>query len=82
MQHWLRVWREGEGFEAIRQAWLERAGPVGEPIAVNTGAGPVAGSFAGLDQTGALRLREPGGMERRFTFGDVSLLGAAGGEEE
>ena len=75
MQHWRWVWGEGEGFERVRAAWLARAGPLGEAIAVNTGAGVASGRFLGLDGSGALMLRDAGGAERRFTFGDVSLLG-------
>ena len=81
MQHWLSIWQEGVGFEAIRTAWLERAGPAGEPISVNAGTGPTAGTFLGLDQTGALLLRDADGGDVRFTFGDVSLIGVARGEE-
>jgi BirA family biotin operon repressor/biotin-[acetyl-CoA-carboxylase] ligase len=75
MRDWLAAWREGEGFEAVRQAWLERAGPPGEPIAVNAGTGLISGTFLGLDETGALLLRDAEGSELRFTFGDVSLIG-------
>jgi BirA family biotin operon repressor/biotin-[acetyl-CoA-carboxylase] ligase len=73
--HWLELWREGEGFEAIREAWLARAGPVGERLAVNAGAEPVEGAFAGLDADGALLLRDPQGQTRRFSYGDVTLAG-------
>jgi BirA family biotin operon repressor/biotin-[acetyl-CoA-carboxylase] ligase len=75
MRDWLAAWREGEGFEAVRHAWLERAGPPGEPIAVNAGTGLISGTFLGLDETGALLLRDAEGSELRFTFGDVSLIG-------
>jgi BirA family biotin operon repressor/biotin-[acetyl-CoA-carboxylase] ligase len=82
VQHWLAIWQEGAEFGAIRSAWLERAGPPGEAIAVNTGTGPTAGTFLGLDETGALLLRNRGGCKLRFTFGDVSLSGMTGGEEQ
>jgi BirA family biotin operon repressor/biotin-[acetyl-CoA-carboxylase] ligase len=75
MQDWLAVWQEGQGFEAVRRAWLERTGPSGEPISVNTGTGSISGTFLGLDETGALVLRDAEGSELRFTFGDVSLIG-------
>lgn len=73
MQHWLAVWDEGRGFAAVRSGWLERAGPVGERLSVNTGAGPVTGSFAGLDDSGALLMDTAAGRTQRFTFGDVTL---------
>ena len=34
-QGWMRRWDLGLGFDAVREAWLERAGPVGEPITVS-----------------------------------------------
>jgi BirA family biotin operon repressor/biotin-[acetyl-CoA-carboxylase] ligase len=75
LAQWLDVWRGGVGFSDIRNAWLERAGPLGEAISVNAGSGPVAGFYAGLASDGALLVRETGGLERRFSFGDVTLTG-------
>jgi BirA family transcriptional regulator, biotin operon repressor / biotin---[acetyl-CoA-carboxylase] ligase len=77
MLHWLGLWRAGDGFDAIRSAWLERAGARGEAIQVNTGAGPVSGTFDGLDSDGALLLRLDMGQVQRFTYGDVTLAAAA-----
>lgn len=74
MNEWLALWREGEGFPAVRQAWLERAGPLGETLSVNTGSGPEAGLYAGLDDDGALLMDSAMGR-RRFTFGDVTVGG-------
>jgi BirA family biotin operon repressor/biotin-[acetyl-CoA-carboxylase] ligase len=70
---WIDTWREGLNFEALRRAWLDRAGPIGEPMTVNTGTERVAGSFMGLDASGALLLRDAIGRQRVITFGDVSL---------
>lgn len=72
LSRWLVLWRRGEGFAAVREAWLERAGPIGEPMTVNAGGGPLAGTFAGLDAEGALLVRAQDGI-RRFTFADVAL---------
>ncbi len=74
MACWLGRWDDGRGFSLIRAAWLDRGGPVGERVSVNTGRERVDGSYLGLDQTGALRVADDGGRERRFTFGDVTLL--------
>jgi BirA family biotin operon repressor/biotin-[acetyl-CoA-carboxylase] ligase len=83
MAFWLEVWDQGRGFDRVRAAWLERAGPVGERISVNTGHGTVIGRYIGLDATGALLMADAAGVEQRFTFGDVTLLGASppGGPE-
>lgn len=70
---WLQRWQEGDGFGAIRAAWLERAGPIGEKCSVNAGNGRVEGRFAGLDADGALLILSADGRQRRFTYGDVSL---------
>lgn len=78
MAVWVQRWREGRGFSEIRAAWLERAGPVGERVSVNTGSGLVEGRFQGLDATGALILQDESGREQRFTFGDVTLLDKSG----
>lgn len=81
--HWIGVWGEGANFDALRRAWLERAGAIGEPMSVNTGAERVSGAYMGLDGTGALLLRDAEGRMRVITFGDVSLglgIDVAGGQ--
>ena len=77
MARWLSIWQMPGGFDAIRQAWAERAIPLGRPLEVKTQEGPVAGTFAGLDHDGALLLDLPAAGRRRFTFGDVSVLPSA-----
>lgn len=75
MQLWLGHWDHGHGFKTIRDAWLERAGQQGESMTLNTGHGPVAGIFLGIDDDGALLMRDRAGRECRYTFGDVTLPG-------
>ena len=72
MGAWLAVWDEGRGFAAVREAWLNRAHPIGERMGINTGSEQISGAFLGLDPEGALLLDTEGGI-RRFTYGDVSL---------
>lgn len=81
MQHWLGAWNGGAGLDRVRAAWLERAGPAGEACAVDTGNERIAGTFLGLDASGALRLRDGQGRERTLTFGDVTLAAPAPGEK-
>jgi BirA family transcriptional regulator, biotin operon repressor / biotin---[acetyl-CoA-carboxylase] ligase len=71
--NWLAIWRAGAGFRDIRSAWLERAGQIGERLAVNGGSGPIEGNYIGIDEDGALLLRNSDGLVRRLTYGDVSL---------
>lgn len=75
MNNWVGVWAEGEGFEAVRSAWLQSAHPIGERMTINTGSGVVDGEFRGIDAEGALLLHVAGAGERHFTFGDVTLPG-------
>lgn len=79
MSGWLDIWDRGLGFGLIRAAWLERAGPQGEMLAINAGASRVEGRFAGLDEDGSLLLKDPQGSARRFSFGDVTVLAGQAG---
>lgn len=80
MQHWLAVWNGGTGFAEVRQAWLDRAGVVGEHCSVNTGAEHVEGTFLGLDASGALLMRDRDGRQRTIAFGDVTLAASGSGD--
>ncbi len=73
MADWLRRWDGGRQFAAIREAWLRRAQPPGDPISVRQGANLITGRFVGIDEAGALLLQTDGGQERRITAGDVSF---------
>ena len=75
MDAWLKTWNEAQGFAAIRSGWLERAGALGERLSVNGPEGPIFGRFAGLDEEGALVIAGDDAVERRFTYGDVTIEG-------
>jgi BirA family biotin operon repressor/biotin-[acetyl-CoA-carboxylase] ligase len=77
VQRWLAAWDCGRGFAAVRQAWLDRAGPAGERVTVDTGREQIAGTFADLDAEGALVIADSHGQRRTVTFGDVTLNAAA-----
>jgi BirA family biotin operon repressor/biotin-[acetyl-CoA-carboxylase] ligase len=77
IQRWLGVWDCGRGFAAVRAAWLERGGAVGESLTVDTGRERIAGTFLDLDASGALVMRDTLGLERKLTFGDVTLARSA-----
>jgi BirA family biotin operon repressor/biotin-[acetyl-CoA-carboxylase] ligase len=74
MWFWLERWEAGDNFEVIRRAWSDRAGPIGEPITINTARGLVSGTYQGLSDQGALRA-EIGGKLCEFSHGDVALGG-------
>jgi BirA family biotin operon repressor/biotin-[acetyl-CoA-carboxylase] ligase len=73
MSDWIGIWDNGEGFAHVREAWLDRAGPYGEALTVNAAGGPITGSFAGLDDTGALLIDDADGRQLTFSFGDVTF---------
>jgi BirA family biotin operon repressor/biotin-[acetyl-CoA-carboxylase] ligase len=70
----LAQWRQA-GFDAIRQAWLDQAGPVGADVDVKLGEELVRGRFAGIDRDGALLLDTHSGP-RKIVAGE--LLGRTG----
>jgi BirA family biotin operon repressor/biotin-[acetyl-CoA-carboxylase] ligase len=69
LAEWVDRWRK-QGFAPVRAAWLAAAHPVGTPLAT-AGA---EGTFDGLDESGALRLRLADGAIRTIHAGDVFLL--------
>lgn len=78
MSDWISIWNNGEGFAQVREAWLARAGALGEPLTINAARGPVSGTFAGLDDSGALLLDDGEGRRLAFAFGDVMLAAKDG----
>jgi hypothetical protein len=50
--------------------------PVGAPVAVERGSGRETGTFAGLDEEGAMLFASDAGGIVRVTFGDVTILAA------
>ncbi len=67
---WYEVWR-GEGFAAIRDAWLARAAGLGTRIRARLSNEETSGVFEGLDETGALLLRENARTVRAISAGEV-----------
>jgi BirA family biotin operon repressor/biotin-[acetyl-CoA-carboxylase] ligase len=67
---WYDVWR-GQGFPAIRDAWLARAANLGSRIRARLTNEEVTGVFEGIDETGALLLRESVERVRTIAAGEV-----------
>jgi len=67
---WYEVWR-GQGFSAIRDAWLVRAANLGGRIRARLQNEETAGVFEGIDENGALILRETADRTRLIAAGEV-----------
>ena len=67
---WYEVWRT-QGFSPIRDAWLARAAHLGGRIRVRLAKEETSGVFEGIDESGALILREAGGKLRTVAAGEV-----------
>lgn len=69
----LSAWRMAEPSSLV-MAWMQKAHPVGTALSVHGGDGEmISGSFAGLEEDGALRIDVGGGDVRIIRAGDVSL---------
>lgn len=74
LENWLGQWDRG-GFAAIRDAWLDRAAGLGEPVEARLPGETIKGNMETLATDGALVLRLGNGVRRRVTAGDVFLSG-------
>jgi BirA family transcriptional regulator, biotin operon repressor / biotin---[acetyl-CoA-carboxylase] ligase len=68
---WLKRWDEGQGFAAIREAWLALAHAPGEPISVNLNGASIRGRFHGVGEGGALELETAPGVVITVNAGDI-----------
>jgi BirA family biotin operon repressor/biotin-[acetyl-CoA-carboxylase] ligase len=67
----LGEWRRGDGFAAMRAAWVERAGALGGAMRVRLATRELYGRGEGLDERGRLLLRLADGSVQLITAGDV-----------
>lgn len=56
---WINRWQE-DGPEPVHQAWLARATGLGKPIEIEVGGRKLSGTFAGLTDSGGMRLVRDG----------------------
>jgi BirA family biotin operon repressor/biotin-[acetyl-CoA-carboxylase] ligase len=61
------------GFPALRAEWERRSALAGRSVTVRSADAEVAGTVAGVDDDGALRLLDGGGVARRVIAGEVTL---------
>ena len=67
---WYEVW-QAKGFAPVRDAWLSRAAGLGTRILARLTNEETVGVFEGIDETGALLLREAQGRVRAIAAGEV-----------
>jgi BirA family biotin operon repressor/biotin-[acetyl-CoA-carboxylase] ligase len=67
---WYEMWT-ARGFADIRDAWLARAAHIGGRIRARLQNEETSGVFEGIDETGALILRETQGRTRIIAAGEV-----------
>lgn len=69
-------WNRGEGFAAIRDAWLLRASGIGGEVEIRLPERNIGGTFESINEQGALILRREGGGREIISAGDVFPLNA------
>ena len=70
---WLEVWARGDNFAAIRAAWMERAGGIGERARVDRKGERLEGLFRGIDAQGRMLLERLDGIVETIEAGDVAF---------
>ncbi|MCK7498149.1 MAG: biotin--[acetyl-CoA-carboxylase] ligase [Comamonadaceae bacterium] len=68
---------ERSGFAAFGAAWERHHVFAGQPVRVRHAHGDAVGVAVGIDEHGALQLRDPSGAVRALHSGDVSLRAAS-----
>lgn len=67
---WFVLWRQPDGFQAVRCAWLAQAYRIGETISLAQAENRIEGRFRTIDETGRLVL-EQDGRQTIIDTGDV-----------
>jgi BirA family transcriptional regulator, biotin operon repressor / biotin---[acetyl-CoA-carboxylase] ligase len=71
LSHWLNVWNSG--FMEIREAWLSRAIGIGEPVSMTIGDQTHTGTLEGIDDMGALIIRQSDNTHLTLHAGDLVI---------
>lgn len=66
---WLNIWQD-EGFKPVADSWLFKAADRGETVTLNHGGDEVSGVFTGLDENGAMLLKNASGDMRLLELTD------------
>ena len=74
MRDWFTIWRDGEGFETLRLAWLERSCHIGHQVVVRVGETDFEGRFTTISREGALVLVDASGFEKNISSGHIRSI--------
>lgn len=72
IENWFDVY-SNEGFAAIKSAWKQHSGILGEIVKIDTGPDTFSGKVIDIDNTGALLIEEPNGNTKTVIAGDILL---------
>ncbi len=78
MRDWLSIWRDGEGFETVRLAWLERSCHIGQTMTIMVGDVRHEGRMTTISRNGALVLEDRSGNEVVFSSGTIIKIEGSG----
>ena len=70
---WFTLWNNGQGFAAIRAAWVQQAIGIGETVSMTIGTQHLTGSFEGLTEQGAVVLKPAIGPPHILHAGDLHI---------
>jgi BirA family biotin operon repressor/biotin-[acetyl-CoA-carboxylase] ligase len=74
VERWYRRFLAG-GFAPLRPEWERRSALAGQRVTIAAPDGTIAGTAVGLDDTGALRIRDQAGTVHRVLAGEVTVVG-------
>lgn len=72
LQRWLKAWDCGNGYGDVREAWLSASRQRGRQVTARNGDTTLTGECVGLDDDGALLIRDEHGRTQKITCGDVT----------
>ncbi len=61
------------GYDPLRQAWLARSAVMGRRVRVSSQDGEITGTVEGIDEIGALLIKDTDGLTQRILAGDVTI---------
>jgi len=75
LDFWRDCWLR-DGFDPIREAWMGRTWPIGQPIRSELPERTLTGRYSGLDEAGALILATEDGRLEKIHYGEIFPLEA------